>query len=95
MLALAPAPASAQTADELLNDGKNPDNVLVHSMGNARWSHSPLKHINKANIGRLVPLWSTSLMNDSGELSHPAIYNGVMYARATTRPARRSSPTTC
>jgi alcohol dehydrogenase (cytochrome c) len=48
-------------------------------MGYARRSYSPLKEINKANIKRLVPVWSTSLMNDSGELAAPAIYNGVMY----------------
>ena len=34
LLALSPVPGSAQTADELLNDGKNTDNVLIHSMGN-------------------------------------------------------------
>jgi alcohol dehydrogenase (cytochrome c) len=73
-----PAAVSAQTADELIND-KNTDNVLNHSMGYARRSYSPLKEINKANIKRLVPVWSTSLMNDSGELAAPAIYNGVMY----------------
>ncbi len=79
VLTLSPLPGSAQTADELLNDGKNTDNVLIHSMGNERKSYSPLKQINKSNISRLVPIWSTSLMNDSGELSAPAIYNGVMY----------------
>ena len=59
-----PAAVSAQTADELIND-KNTDNVLNHSMGYARRSYSPLKEINKANIKRLVPVWSTSLMNSS------------------------------
>jgi alcohol dehydrogenase (cytochrome c) len=76
--AIHPAAVSAQTADELIND-KNTDNVLNHSMGYARRSYSPLMEINKANIKRLVPVWSTSLMNDSGELAAPAIYNGVMY----------------
>ena len=79
VLTLSHGPGSAQTADELLNDGKNTDNVLIHSMGNERKSYSPLKQINKTNIKRLVPIWSTSLMNDAGELSAPAIYNGVMY----------------
>jgi alcohol dehydrogenase (cytochrome c) len=79
VVALWPAAGSAQTPDELNNDGKNTDNVLVHSMGQERKSYSPLKQINKANIKRLVPIWSTSLMNDSGELAAPAIYNGVMY----------------
>ena len=48
-------------------------------MGYDRKSYSPLKEINKTNVKRLVPVWSTSLMNDSGELAAPAIYNGVMY----------------
>src|SRR5262249_25149339 len=73
------SPALAQTADELVSAGKSTDNVLNHSMGYARKSYSPLKEINKSNIKRLVPVWSTSLMNDSGELAAPAIYNGVMY----------------
>ena len=79
LLGLCPAPGWAQTTDELLNDGKNTDNVLVHSMGYARKSHSPLKQIDRGNIKRLVPVWNTSLMNDAGELSAPAVYNGVMY----------------
>jgi len=70
----------AQTMEELVNDGKNTDNVLNHSMGLDRKSYSPLKQINKSNVKRLVPIWSTSLMNDWGELSAPTVYNGVIYA---------------
>ncbi len=70
---------SAQTAQELLNDGKNTENVTTESMGFDRKSYSPLKQINTSNIKRLVPVWNTSLMNDQGELAAPAIYNGVMY----------------
>jgi len=69
----------AQTTQELVDDGKNTENVLTHSMGYSRQSYSPLKQINKANVKRLVPVWSTSLMNDQGELAAPVIYNGVMY----------------
>jgi alcohol dehydrogenase (cytochrome c) len=69
----------AQTTEELVNDGKNSENVLTHSMGYNRNSYSALKQINKTNVKRLVPVWSTSLMNDQGELSAPTIYNGVMY----------------
>jgi len=74
------SPALAQTMDELLNDGKNTDNVLTLSMGFARQSYSPLNQINKGNVRRLVPVWSTSLMNDMGELAAPVVHNGVMYA---------------
>ncbi len=55
------------------------DNVTTHSMGNDRKSYSPLKQVNRANVKRLVPLWTTSLWNDTGELAAPAIADGVMY----------------
>src|SRR4026209_1028481 len=68
-----------QTTQELLNDGKNPQNVTTQSMGYDRKSYSPLKQINKSNVKRLVPIWSASLMNDLGVLAAPTVYNGVMY----------------
>src|SRR5215218_8396336 len=73
-------PMAAQTADELVNDGRNTDNVTTQSMGYDRKNYSPLKQINTSNIKRLVPVWSTSVMNDMGELAAPTIYDGVMYA---------------
>ena len=78
-LGFAAAPGFTQTTEELNNDGKNPENVLTQSMGNDRKSYSPLKQINKTNVKRLVPIWSTSLMNDLGELGQPTVYNGVIY----------------
>ena len=68
-----------QTTDELVQDGKNTENVTTQSMGYDRKSYSPLKQINKSNVKRLVPIWSTSLMNDQGELATPTVYDGVMY----------------
>jgi len=79
VLGLSAAPALAQSMDELLNDGKNTDNVLTMSMGFSRQSYSPLNKINKGNVKRLVPVWSTSVQNDLGELAAPVVYNGVMY----------------
>src|ERR1700732_2474342 len=79
MLVLEAALGLAQTAQELVNDGKNTQNVTTQSMGYDRKSYSPLKQINKSNVKRLVPIWSTSVMNDQGELAAPTIYNGVMY----------------
>jgi alcohol dehydrogenase (cytochrome c) len=78
-LGLTHALGLAQTTEELVNDGKNTENVTTQSMGYDRKSYSPLKQIDKSNVKRLVPLWSTSLMNDQGELAAPTIYNGVMY----------------
>ena len=73
------APGLTQTTEELVNDGKNTENVTTQSMGYDRKSYSPLKQINKSNVKRLVPIWSTSLMNDMGELAAPTVYSGVMY----------------
>jgi alcohol dehydrogenase (cytochrome c) len=80
LLALSPVLGSAQTRDELVNDGKNTENVTTQSMGYDRKSYSPLKQINTSTVKRLVPIWSASLMNDMGELAAPTVYNGVMYA---------------
>ena len=79
LLGLGAALGLTQTTQELVNDGKNTENVTTQSMGYDRKSYSPLKQINKSNVKRLVPIWSTSLMNDQGELAAPTIYNGVMY----------------
>ena len=79
LLGFWPRPGLAQTMEELVNDGKNTENVTTQSMGFDRKSYSPLEQINTSNIRRLVPIWSTSLMNDMGELASPTIYNGVMY----------------
>ena len=80
LLGLWPGVASTQTTDELVNDGKNPENVTTQSMGYDRKSYSPLKQISKSNVKRLVPIWNTNMMNDAGELAAPTIYNGVLYA---------------
>ena len=79
LVALCPAPVMPQTNEELVNDRRNTDNVTTQSMGFDRQSYSPLSQINRSNVRRLVPVWSTSLMNDAGELSAPTIYDGVMY----------------
>jgi alcohol dehydrogenase (cytochrome c) len=78
--------ASAQTLDDLKNDGKNTDNILTYGMGYSQNRFSPLKQIDKTNVKRLVPVWSLSLDNQWGEQAQPIVYNGVMYvtdARST------------
>jgi alcohol dehydrogenase (cytochrome c) len=79
LLGLWPGVGLAQTAAELVNDGKNTENVTTQSMGYDRQNYSPLSQINRSTVTHLVPIWSTSLMNDSGELASPTIYDGVMY----------------
>ena len=75
LISLWPGAGLAQSIEDLVNDGKNTDNVTTQSMGYDRKSYSPLKQINKSNVKRLVPIWSLSLMNDMGELSAPVIYH--------------------
>ncbi|MDE2473708.1 MAG: PQQ-dependent dehydrogenase, methanol/ethanol family [Alphaproteobacteria bacterium] len=79
LLVLCTAPALAQTDQDLVNAGKNPENVTMQSMGFDRKSYSALNQINASDIRRLVPVWNSSLMNDQGELAQPTVYNGVMY----------------
>ena len=79
VLSLSVGSTLAQTAEELVNDGQNAENVITQSMGYDRKSYSPLKQINRSNIHRLVPIWNASVMNNLGELAAPVIYNGVMY----------------
>jgi alcohol dehydrogenase (cytochrome c) len=71
--------ALAQTAQDLIDNGKNSENDTTFGMGYRLNQYSPLNQINKTNVKRLVPIWSTSLSNEAGELGQPTIYNGVMY----------------
>ncbi len=79
LLGLSVSRVPAQTNDDLVTDALTPENVTTQSMGFARQSYSPLKQISKSTVTRLVPVWSTSLMNDMGELAAPTVYDGVMY----------------
>ena len=74
-----PGTGTSQSTAELVSDGKNTEHVLTQSLGYDRKSYSPLREINKTTVRRLVPIWSTSVMNDLGELAAPTIYDGVMY----------------
>ncbi len=79
IMLLAGSAASAQTTEELNNDGKNTDNVLTYGMGYHQQRYSRLNQINKNTVKRLVPVWSLSLDNQWGEQAQPMIHNGVMY----------------
>ena len=79
ILLLATMVASAQTQEDLNNDGKNTNNVLTYGMGYSQHRYSPLKQINKTTIKRLVPIWNLSLDNSYGEQAQPIVYDGVMY----------------
>jgi alcohol dehydrogenase (cytochrome c) len=74
-----PLAALAQTADDLKNDEKTPDNVLVYGMGYSGSRYSPLTQINKENVSKLVPVWSYSLADLNGGEGFPIVYDGVIY----------------
>jgi alcohol dehydrogenase (cytochrome c) len=74
-----PIVALAQTADEIKNAEKTPQNVLTYGMSYSQQRFSPLNQINRDTVKRLVPVWSYSMNNNTGEESQPLIYNGVMY----------------
>ncbi|WP_282608411.1 PQQ-dependent dehydrogenase, methanol/ethanol family [Pelagibius sp. Alg239-R121] len=71
--------AAAQTLDDLAADKTTPGNILTYGMGYDQNRHSPLDQINTETVGKLVPIWSYSLVSDRGQESHPLIHEGVMY----------------
>src|SRR5712664_2394573 len=86
VLCLSAAAVTAQTLDDLKNDGKNTDNILTYGMGYHQQRYSPLRQIDKNTVRRLVPVWNLSLDNNWGEQAQPIVHNGVMVvtnARAT------------
>ena len=83
MLVLLCTAVSAQTLDDLRNDGQNTDNILTYGMGYHQQRYSPLKQINKQTIKRLVPVWNLSLDNNWGEQAQPIIYNGCQFRSGT------------
>src|SRR5262249_13765101 len=48
--------ALAQTAQELIDNGKNSENVTTFGMGYHLNQYSPLSQINKSNVKRLIGL---------------------------------------
>src|SRR4051812_7137447 len=74
-----PFGAHAQTADEIKTAEKTPQNVLTYGMSYNHQRYSTLTQINRDTVKRLVPAWSYSMNNNTGEESQPLIYNGVIY----------------
>jgi alcohol dehydrogenase (cytochrome c) len=79
LIAAFPAASLAQTADQLINAEKTPQNVLTYGMSYSQQRFSPLSQIDRDTVKRLVPAWSYSMNNDTGEESQPLVYEGVIY----------------
>jgi alcohol dehydrogenase (cytochrome c) len=85
LLAASSITAFCQTADEIKNAEKTPDNVLTYGMSYSQQRFSPLSQINRDTVKRLVPVWSYSMNNNTGEESQPLIYDGVMYVTSQNK----------
>ena len=71
LTAACPLAALAQTADEIRNADKTPQHVLTYGMSYNHQRHSPLSQINRDTVKRLVPAWSYSMNNNTGEEAQP------------------------
>jgi alcohol dehydrogenase (cytochrome c) len=80
-----PAAALAQTADEIKNAEKTPQNVLTYGMSYSQQRFSPLTQINRDTVKRLVPAWSYSMNNNTGEESQPLVYKGVIFVTSQNK----------
>ncbi len=85
LVAAFPVASFAQTADQLLNAEKSPQDVLTYGMSYSQQRFSPLTQINRDNVKRLVPAWSYSMNNDTGEESQPLVYDGVIYVTSQNK----------
>ena len=56
----------------------NPENWISFRNGYKLWGYSPLKQINRANVGQLRLVWSRAMQQGPQEIE-PIVYNGVMY----------------
>jgi alcohol dehydrogenase (cytochrome c) len=74
-----PLAGFAQTGQDLLNDGKTPEDVLTYGMGYSQHRYSPLTQINQTTVKRLVPAWSYSMADNRGLEAQPLVKDGVIY----------------
>src|SRR5262245_5048784 len=74
-----PALTRAQTADDLKNDEKTPGDVLTYGMGYSQQRYSPLTHVNRDTVKRLVPAWSYSMADNRGQEAQPLVRDGIIY----------------
>ncbi|MDG1169627.1 MAG: PQQ-dependent dehydrogenase, methanol/ethanol family [Sulfitobacter sp.] len=74
-----PQTASAQSAQDLINDGSDPTSILTYGMGYGQTRHSAMNAINLDNVSRLRPEWTYSLADSRGQETFPMIHDGKMY----------------
>jgi len=69
------------TDKDILNDQATPGDIVSYGMGPRAQRFSPLKMLNRENIGRLVPAWAFSYGGEKqrGQEAQPLIYDGTIY----------------
>ncbi|MEQ1653951.1 MAG: PQQ-dependent methanol/ethanol family dehydrogenase [Hyphomicrobium sp.] len=81
-LSVCAVPAFADVSiEDIVNDAKTTNDVVTAGLGGQAQRYSPLKAVNKENVGSLVPAWAMSLGGEKmrGQESQPLVKDGVMY----------------
>ena len=73
------------TWEDILNDEKTTDNVLMYGLGVRAQRYSTLDQINATNARRVVPKWVFSFGDERqrGQESQALFYDGVIYVTAS------------
>lgn len=82
---LAFAEGKKVTWDDLLNDHKTNNDVLMYGMGLKAQRYSTLDQINKDNVSSLTPKWSFSFGDEKqrGQESQAIVHDGTIYVTAS------------
>ena len=76
----------AAVSDRMIDDdARTTADVLSWGLGSQGQRYSPLKTVNTANVGKLVPVWSFSFGGEKqrGQESQPLVHNGRMFVTAS------------
>jgi len=81
----AQALAKNVTWDDIANDHKTTNDVLMYGLGTNAQRFSPLTQINDKNIFKLAPAWSFSFGDEKqrGQESQALVHDGVVYVTAS------------
>jgi alcohol dehydrogenase (cytochrome c) len=72
---------AAVTDQEILQDPKNPQQIVTNGLGVQGQRYSPLDALNVDNVKDLRPVWAFSFGGEKqrGQQAQPMIKDGVMY----------------
>jgi len=78
---LSSAALAAVTDEEILQDPKNPQQIVTNGLGVQGQRYSPLDLLNVDNVKELRPVWAFSFGGEKqrGQQAQPLIKDGVMY----------------